>query len=102
MDDHTQAQIAASGAFLGGGPGQPPFFGDQAINCDNPFLSAAMVTQFCGGDRAAGDVLVTVGRRNVEGDVEYEHDPCRECGYDVRASRGKCPECVADIASRRR
>ena len=67
MDDRTQAQIAASGAFLGGGPGQPPFFGDQAINCDNPFLSAAMVTQFCGGDRGAGDVLVTVGRRNVEG-----------------------------------
>ena len=67
MDDRTQAQIAATGAFLGGGPGQPPFFGDQAINCDNPFLSAAMVTQFCGGDRDAGDVLVTVGRRNVEG-----------------------------------
>ena len=67
MDDRTQAQIAASGAFLGAGPGQPPFFGDQAINCDNPFLSAAMVTQFCGGDRDAGDVLVTVGRRNVEG-----------------------------------
>ncbi|MGH8235767.1 MAG: TonB-dependent receptor plug domain-containing protein [Steroidobacteraceae bacterium] len=67
MDDRTLAQVAASGAFLGAGPGQPPFFGDQAINCDNAFLSAAMVTQFCGGDRGAGDALVTVGRRNVEG-----------------------------------
>jgi len=67
MDDRTLAQIAASGAFLGAGPGAPPFFGDQAINCDNPFLSAAMVTQFCGGDRNAPDALVTVGRRNVEG-----------------------------------
>jgi iron complex outermembrane recepter protein len=67
MDDRTLAQIAASGAFLGAGPGQPPFFGRQAINCDSPFLSAAMVTQFCGGDRNRGDVLVNVGRRNIEG-----------------------------------
>ena len=43
MDDRTIAQIAASGAFLGGGPGQPPFFGNNLINCDNPFLSSSMV-----------------------------------------------------------
>jgi iron complex outermembrane recepter protein len=67
MDDRTQAQIAASGAFLGGGPGQPPFFGDQAVNCDNPFLSASMVSSWCGGDTTAGDVNITIGRRNVEG-----------------------------------
>ena len=67
MDDRTQAQIAASGAFLGAGPGAPPFFGYQALNCDNPFFSADMLDAFCGGDRNAGDALVTVGRRNVEG-----------------------------------
>ena len=36
MDDRTLAQIAASGAFLGGGPGQPPFFGDQVDQLRQP------------------------------------------------------------------
>ena len=67
MDDRTQAQIAASGAFIGGGPGQPPFFGDQTVNCDNPLLSASQLSEWCGGDPAAGDALITIGRRNVEG-----------------------------------
>jgi iron complex outermembrane receptor protein len=67
MDDRTLAQIAASGAFLGGGPAQPPFFGDQTVNCDNPYLSQSMVDTWCGGTRGTNDVLVTIGRRNVEG-----------------------------------
>ncbi len=67
MDDRTLAQIAASGAFIGQGPGQPPFFGDQLINCDNPFLTGDQVTAWCGGDPNAGDVFLTIGRRNVEG-----------------------------------
>ena len=67
MDDRTRSQVAASGAFLGSGPGQPPFFGSRAINCDNPFLSPDMVQQFCGGNRNAPDVLINIGRRNVEG-----------------------------------
>ncbi len=67
IDDRTQAQIAASGAFLGAGPGQPPFFGDQILNCDNPLFPQQMVDVLCGGDRNAGDVLATVGRRNTEG-----------------------------------
>ncbi|HEX2493111.1 MAG TPA: TonB-dependent receptor [Steroidobacter sp.] len=67
MDDRTLAQIAPSGAFLGSGPGQPPFFGNVAINCNNPFLSPDMLLQFCGGDPGAPDALVTLGRRNVEG-----------------------------------
>jgi outer membrane receptor protein involved in Fe transport len=67
MDDRTTAQIAPSGAFLGSGPGQPPFFGNWAINCDNPYLSPTMLEQFCGGNPAAPDALVSIGRRNVEG-----------------------------------
>jgi iron complex outermembrane receptor protein len=67
MDDRTQAQIAPSGAFLGAGPGAPPFFGRYTVNCDNPLLTASALDAFCGGDTGAGDVLVDIGRRNVEG-----------------------------------
>jgi iron complex outermembrane receptor protein len=67
MDDRTQAQIAPSGAFLGAGPGAPPFFGRYAVNCDNPLLSASAVDAFCGGDTGAGDILLDIGKRNVEG-----------------------------------
>jgi iron complex outermembrane receptor protein len=66
MDDRTRAQIAASGAFLGGGPGQPPFFGNFAINCDNPLLTPDELTSWCGGNPAAGDIFLDIGRRNVE------------------------------------
>ena len=67
MDDRTKAQIAPSGAFLGSGPGQPPFFGRYAVNCDNPLLTPSAVSAFCGGNTGAGDVLLDIGRRNVEG-----------------------------------
>ena len=67
MDDDTQAQVAPSGAFLGSGPGQPPFFGRYAVNCNNPLLSPSAVDTFCGGNANAGDVLLDIGRRNVEG-----------------------------------
>ncbi len=67
MDDRTLAQIAASGAFIGQGPGQPPFFGDQLVNCDNPLLTADELNSWCGGDAGAGDIFMTIGRRNVEG-----------------------------------
>ena len=66
MDDRTRAQIAASGAFLGGGPGQPPFFGDQVVNCDNPLLTPDELNAWCGGNPAAGDIFLDIGRRNVE------------------------------------
>ncbi|HKQ15126.1 MAG TPA: TonB-dependent receptor [Steroidobacteraceae bacterium] len=67
MDDRTTAQIAPSGAFIGGGPGQPPFFGRYAVNCDNPLLTPSAVSAFCGGNTGAGDVLLDIGRRNTEG-----------------------------------
>ena len=67
MDDRTQAQIAPSGAFLGSGQGQPPFFGRYAVNCDNPLLTPTALDAFCGGNAGLGDVLLDIGRRNVEG-----------------------------------
>jgi iron complex outermembrane recepter protein len=67
MDDRTKAQIAASGAFLGSGPGQPPFFGNYAINCDNPLLHPSMVDEWCGGVADSSNAFINIGRRNVEG-----------------------------------
>ncbi|HZF25230.1 MAG TPA: TonB-dependent receptor [Steroidobacteraceae bacterium] len=70
MDDSTVAQIAPSGAFLGGGIGLPPFFGSYVVNCSNPFLSAAQQATLCTGvnkPATTDDVTVTIGRRNVEG-----------------------------------
>ncbi len=67
MDDRTLAQVAPSGAFLGGGPGQPPFFGRYAVNCNNPLLTPSALSAFCGGNAAAPDVFLDIGRRNVEG-----------------------------------
>ncbi|HWA61767.1 MAG TPA: TonB-dependent receptor [Caulobacteraceae bacterium] len=59
MDDHTVAQIAASGIF-----GQT-----FAIACNNPFLSAQEVTQMCTnqGKGPTDRVNVAILRRNVEG-----------------------------------
>jgi len=91
MDDRTIAQIAPSGAFLGGGPGAPPFFGNNLINCDNPLLSASQVTAFCGnpGNLAPnGDALVNIGRRNVEGGPRI--DDLRHTSYRaVVGSKGE-------------
>ena len=59
MDDHTRAQIAASGAFYG-----TDFF----VNCNNPLLSAAQSTQLCAGNAGTATLQsVYIGRRNVEG-----------------------------------
>lgn len=70
MNDRTLAQVAASGAFLGSGTAISPVTGlpDGAwqTNCNNPLLSAAEVTAFCGGS-TAGITQLTFGRRNIEG-----------------------------------
>jgi iron complex outermembrane receptor protein len=59
MDDKTVAQIAPSGAFLGG----------YIVNCANPLLSAQQVTEICTnrGLTAGDDAFVNIGKRNVEG-----------------------------------
>jgi outer membrane receptor protein involved in Fe transport len=73
MDDHTVAQIAPSGIF----------FGTQVkVNCDNPFLSAAEVNQFCTsqGLTTAQQTTMFIGRRNVEGGPRQDdlrHDSYR-------------------------
>jgi iron complex outermembrane receptor protein len=83
-DDHTVAQIAPSGAFLGSGPldfpgtASPGYF---QINCSNPLMTAAQNAQLCNtpgstlvggryngnGNLTPGQALVQIGRRNIEG-----------------------------------
>lgn len=56
MDDHTNAQIAPSGAF----------FVTSTLNCSNAFLSAQQFAAI--GCEAPADVVpLYIGRRNVEG-----------------------------------
>ncbi|HEX3429506.1 MAG TPA: TonB-dependent receptor [Rhizomicrobium sp.] len=58
MDDHTVAQIAPSGIFLGSGIGP-----DNTIyvNCSNPFMTAQENYLLCGA--LPGDALTTIGGR---------------------------------------
>jgi outer membrane receptor protein involved in Fe transport len=53
-DDHTRAQIASSGFFIGTGSNGGSTIG---INCDNPLMTAAQQTQLCG---AAGGTPTVV------------------------------------------
>jgi iron complex outermembrane receptor protein len=61
MDDHSVADVAASGSF----------FGDNTytIPCADPLLNAAQANTLCGaGPYTPGETaLATLGRRNVEG-----------------------------------
>ncbi len=91
-DDHTVAQIAESGAFLGSGPTLipgTPSPGYLNVNCDNPFMTAQENTIMCGpdlggvfvadaryagggywngiGNVTPGQALMGVGRRDFEG-----------------------------------
>jgi len=75
MDDRSLAQIAPSGAFPGAGPASTPSGvpdGTWLVNCDNPYLSATEVTDWCGGNTAAGDIHVAIRRRNVEGGPRFD------------------------------
>jgi len=69
MNDRSVSQIAPSGAFFGTGP--------YTVNCSNPYLSPSMVTTWCGSS-TAGNALLYIGRRNVEGggrqdDLEHQN-----------------------------
>jgi outer membrane receptor protein involved in Fe transport len=56
-DNRTLAQIAPSGLFQG-----IPY----QVNCSNPFLGAAGVTDFCTPAPASGNVTLFIGRRTPE------------------------------------
>jgi iron complex outermembrane recepter protein len=95
-DDRTVAQIAPSGLFIYDATG------DNAIKCDNPFLSDAWRRDLgCNGTSGTADVLI--GRRNVEGggrQDDIRHTSYRSVigvkgefakywNYDVFAQSGK-------------
>ena len=71
MSDHTIAQIAPSGAFIGSGNGVNPATGfpdgQWGVNCNNPLLSAQEQSTLCSGLAPNAIAQVLFGRRNVEG-----------------------------------
>ena len=75
MDDRSIAQIAPSGAFPGAGPATTPTGvpdGTWLVNCNNPYLLAAQLTDWCGGNPNAPDVHVAIRRRNIEGGPRFD------------------------------
>jgi outer membrane receptor protein involved in Fe transport len=78
-DDHTLAQIAASGLFLGSGTNN----GAININCDNPLMSAQQAAALgCGTVLGAtDDATLLGGRRNIEGGPRI--DDLRHTSYRI-------------------
>src|SRR4029077_2752782 len=75
MDDRSIAQIAPSGAFPGVGPGATASGvpdGTFLLNCNNPYLTATELTDWCAGSTAHADVHVALRRRNVEGGPRFD------------------------------
>jgi len=79
MNDHSDAQIAPSGAF----------FNTNTINCDNPLLSTQQFNTICVPNNTFVDgngvtqAIAYLGRRNVEGggrDDDLEHTAWRIVG----------------------
>ena len=81
-DDHTRAQIAPSGLFLGTGrfnkptdpPGSPPAYNE--VNCDNPLMTAQENYMLCGalsGDNliSSGPVAAALGHAYYDGAANY-------------------------------
>jgi outer membrane receptor protein involved in Fe transport len=58
MDDHTLAQIAPSGLFLGTGAISGAFV---QINCNNPLLSGNEAASLCGTNAQAGEFVTSHG-----------------------------------------
>ena len=52
-DDHTDAQIAPSGLFIGTGSNKSSTYG---INCDNPLMTPDQATKICGEDAGTSTV----------------------------------------------
>jgi len=92
MSDHTVAQIAPSGLFIGAGNGVNPSTGNPAgtwgVNCNNPFLSAQEQGILCAGLPATGTAQMLMGRRNAEGG--NRQDDLTHTGYRlVIGSKGE-------------
>jgi iron complex outermembrane recepter protein len=100
-DDHTLAQIAPSGAFLGTGK----FGGLNEINCANPLMTAQEAAALCGFDAidvalgstvqtctpvgttgncnlTPGEATLEIGRRDVEGGNRI--DDLRHTAYRMK------------------
>ena len=74
MDDDSTAQIAPGGIFYGT---------NFTVPCNNPYLTPAEITTFCGGSTsAATNFTLRPGKRNVEGggrQSEFRHDGLSAC-----------------------
>jgi iron complex outermembrane receptor protein len=72
MDDDSTAQIAPGGIFYGT---------NFTVPCNNPYLTAAEISTFCGGSTsAATSFTLRPGKRNVEGggrQSEFRHEDYR-------------------------
>jgi outer membrane receptor protein involved in Fe transport len=102
-DDHTLAQIAPSGAFLGSGPAFFPGTispGYVQLNCDNPVMTVQQNQLLCGeasqetyqsgpmagrfdgaGNLAPGLATLWLGRRDIEGGNRI--DDLRHTSYRI-------------------
>jgi outer membrane receptor protein involved in Fe transport len=76
-DDRTFSQVAPSGAFIGTGL----FSGNVHVNCDNPLMSAAQQSTFCAGLAPTDDVVMRIGRRDIEGGPRI--DDLRHTAYKI-------------------
>jgi outer membrane receptor protein involved in Fe transport len=103
-DNHTLAQIAPSGIFLG----NPDFIGPRAIHFENPLLTPAWRAAIAAGQvapfAASGDTAdMIIGRRNIEGggrvdDIRHSSyrgvlgikgDMWKTWNYDIYAQSGR-------------
>jgi iron complex outermembrane receptor protein len=71
-DNHTDAQIAASGLFNGI---------KYPVNCDNPFLTAAAIAKLCAGVAPGGNSVLFIGRRTTE--LGPRTDDLRHTAYRI-------------------
>jgi hypothetical protein len=75
------------GLEWGTAPNVPPWFSRPAISIPHGFVVFLLAIL----------PAIYVGRR-ARSRWRAKHGHCRVCGYDLRASQGRCPECGTAIA----